>query len=233
MIGVLVIILLSIILILVLTYPLTANMMGHEVAKRSTFQILVIFLFVISIAFLLYLIIGEKYGLVAFQFLASAMVIFYFLSLPFRKEKAKILLLDIGKNEFWTSSLFAGLMYIGLTISNALAFFRYASTGFPQGSNFVTEISGLAFNGSLSVWWILLALSKTEFRENGIWLGTILIKWQRIKSYRWEPSKPNILTIRHKPSFPLFSGWMSLPIPLQYREDVSRILNERLPNENL
>jgi hypothetical protein len=233
MIEVLVILLLFLIFILGLTYPLTANMMGHEVAQRSTLQVLIIILFFTSISFLLYLIMGEKYGLIAFQFFASAMVIFCFLSLPFRKKKSGFLLLDIGKNEFWVLSLLLGLMYIGSTIPNALSFFRHVSTGFPQGSNLVTELSGIAFNGSLSAWWILLAFSKTEFRKNGIWLGTILIKWQIIKSYRWEPSKPNILTIRHKPSFPLFSGWMSFPIPPQYREDVSSILNEQVPNENL
>jgi hypothetical protein len=213
-------------------YLSAASMAGHEVAKRTTIQVLFLILFIASISSLLYLVVGEKYGLAVLQLLASVVVIFYLLSLPFRKEKSNILLLDIGKNKFWASSLFAGLIYIGLTILNALYFFGYVSTGFPQGSNLVTEVSGLAFYGSLSIWLILLAFSKTEFRKNGIWLGIRLIKWQRIKSYRWEPSKPNILTIRYT-SFPLFLGWMSLPIPTKYREDVSRILNERLPNENL
>jgi hypothetical protein len=223
----------SIPLILFLGIYLSAvSMAGHEVAKRTTFQVLFILSLFTFITFVLYLTIGEKYSFVTFQFLASVIVTFCSLSLSFWKKKSGALLLDIGKNEFWASLLLLGLMHIGLTISDALSFFRHLSVGFPQGSSLVTEVSGLAFYASLSIWWILLVFSKTEFRKNGIWFGIRLIKWQRIKSYRWEPSKPNILTIRYT-SFPLFLGWMSFPIPPQYREDVSRILNDRLPNENL
>jgi Domain of unknown function (DUF5673) len=175
----------------------------------------------------------KDYGFAILQVLISVILFIGLLSLPFRKKKSGILLLDIGRSEVWAASLLLGLGWLGTTVSNILSFFNHISTGFPQDTNLATEVSKLACYGSFSIFWILLALSKTEFRKNGIWLGIRLIKWQRIKSYKWESSKPNILTIRYKPNFPFFFGWMILPISPQYREDVSRILNERLPNETL
>lgn len=232
MIGVLVILLFFLILILGLTYPLTANMMGHEVAERQTLHtVFSMFLFAASIAFLYYLV--EKNALVFIQILFSISFIFNLLSLPSRKRKTGILLLDIGKDELWSISLMSGLTWLGLTVLNALSFFRYISTGFPQDTNFITEVSELLSYFSLGTLLVLKSLGKTEFRKNGIWFSIGLVKWKSMKFYKWEPSKPNILTIRYQPNFPFFLDWMSFPIPTQYREDVSRILDERLPNENL
>jgi hypothetical protein len=232
MIGVLVILFFFVILILGLAYPLTANMMGHEVAKRQTLHsVLAMFLFAAPIAFLYY--VSEKNALVITQSIFSIIFILDLLSLPFYKRKSGILLLDIGKDELWYVSLMTGLLWLGSTVLNALSFFRHVSTGFPQNTNFVTEVSELCFYCSSGLLLVLKSLGKTEFRKNGIWFSIGLVKWKRMKFYKWEPSKPNILTIRYQPSFPFFFGWMSFPIPLQYREDVSRILNDRLPNENL
>jgi hypothetical protein len=210
MIVVLVILLLFVILIFGLTYPLTANIMGHEVAERQTFHAtLVIFLFATPIASLYYFVGNNAF--VITQILFSIIFIFDLLNLPFYKRKSGTLLLDIGKDELWSVSLMSGLLWLGTTVLNASSFFRHVSTGFPQDTNFVTEASELFFYFSLGIFLVLKSLGKTEFRK----------------------SKPNILTIRYQPSFPFFLGWMSFPIPLQYREDVSRILNNRLPNENL
>jgi hypothetical protein len=232
MIVVLVIILLFVILILGLSYPFTANMMGHEVAERQTLHTaLVIFLFAVPIASLYYFVGNNAF--VITQILFSIIFIFDLLNLPFYKRKSGALLLDIGKDELWSVSLMSGLLWLGMTVLNASSFFRHVSTGFPQDTNFVTEASELSFYFSLGISLVLKSLGKTEFRKNGIWFSIGLIKWQRMKFYKWEASKPNIVTIRYQPSFPFFLGWMSFPIPLQYREDVSRILNDRLSNENL
>jgi hypothetical protein len=231
MIEALSILLFSLIFLLGLIYISTVNMVGHEVALRQTLEILTIFLFLPPIFLLSYSL--KDYGLATLQALVSVIIFISLLSSPFRKKQSGILLLDIGRSEVWAASLLLGLGWLGTTVSNTLSFFNHISTGFPQDTNLATEVSKLACYGSFSIFWILLALSKTEFRKNGIWLGIRLIKWQRIKSYKWESSKPNILTIRYKPSFPFFFGWMSLPIPPQSREDVSHILNERLPNESL
>jgi Domain of unknown function (DUF5673) len=142
-------------------------------------------------------------------------------------------LLDVGKYEQWTAMLMLGFLWLGLSIPKALSFFRHVSIGFPKDTDLLTEGADLFFYGSLSIILILQSLSKTEFRKNGIWFWLRFIKWERIKSYKWEPSKPSVLTIRYQPSFPLFPGWTSWPIPPQYREDVDRILAERLPDGNL
>lgn len=231
MVSVLGLIFLPLIIILGISYVSVADMMGREVAQRSTLDSLVIILFIFPIAFVFYLL--GNYGLVALQTLGSAIIIFLLLSWSFRKSKSGALLLDIGKNELWASSLMVGLLWLGLTISKTLSLFRHVSTEFSQNTNLVTELSDLFLYWSIAIFWILQALIKTEFRKNGIWILLRFITWQRIKSYKWESSHPNVLSIKYQPVFPFFSGWMSLTIPTQYREKVSHILNERLPDENL
>jgi hypothetical protein len=231
MIGLLTIIIFSLILILSIIYLSTINMMGHEVSKRQTLEILYIFsLFIPTYSLFYYFF--KNHGLAVLQFLFSSAIIIYLLSSLLQKRKSGILLLDIGKSELWSSQLTLGVMNLGLMILSASSYFYNISVTFSQIS-LVAKISELSFYGSIGVFLILQSLNKTEFRKSGIWVWLRFIKWERVKSYRWEPSKPNILTIRHKPSFPLFSGWMSFPVPTQYREDVSRILSERLPNEIL
>jgi hypothetical protein len=71
---------------------------------------------------------------------------------------------------------------------------------------------------------------EVELREKGIWTRFWLIRWEQIKSYTWESTKPNVLTIhyKHKPS--LFDmGYWSIAIPERHRNAVLDILAEHLP----
>jgi hypothetical protein len=216
--------------ILGMTYVLTAAQMGHEAAQRTTQLTLILFLLLIPFGFLISL--PGKYGLVGFQIFVTVTVIISLLSWSFRKQKAGILLLDIGKNEnLWVTQVMAGLAYAAFAGYNIWSFFRQVSWGNLQYASLVTKISDFAFWFSLGISLILQGFSKTEFRTNGICTYFSFISWKTIKSYNWEPSKPNILTIRHKPRFPLFLNWTSWPIPMRYKEAVSHILNERLQDK--
>jgi hypothetical protein len=218
--------------ILGISYISTADMMGHEVAQRTIRLTLILFLLLIPLGFLLYLL-GD-YGLVGFQIFVAVTVIISLLSWPFRKQKAGILLLDIGKNEdLWVAQVGLGLAYSAFVGHNAWSFFRQASTGNLQYASLVTKGVDFALWFSLGILWIFQGFSKTEFRTNGICTYFRFISWRRMKSYNWEPSKPNILTIRYKPRFPLFPTWMSWPIPIRYKEALNQILNERLQDKSL
>ncbi|WP_404787717.1 DUF5673 domain-containing protein [Altericista sp. CCNU0014] len=162
------------------------------------------------------------------------------LSWIFQKQEAGLLLLDIGRLEE------EGMSYVGLGLffaafagySTWLSFWK-TSRGFLQYASLGTEIYELTFLWSMAIIWISLGLSRIEFRDNGICILFRFISWQRIKSYNWEPSKPNILTILYKPNFllppifPLFPTWTSLIIPPRYREAVNCILDERLQDKRL
>jgi hypothetical protein len=218
------------------TYISTANMMGHEVAKRGIRYSLIWFSLFIPAYFLINLL-GE-YGLVGFQFFCATALIVLLLDWYFQKQKAGILLLDITENEDLRMSqvwlgLFGMVFVVGI---NAWSFFRQVSMGNPQYASLVIEkVANLAWLLSLNIVFISQGLSKIEFRSNGICMGTCFrfISWRRIRSCNWELSKPNILTTRYKPRFPLFPTWMSWPIPTRYQEAVNQILNERLQGKIL
>ncbi len=217
----------SLAFILGITYASTADMMGHEVAQRTTHLTLIIFLLLIPFGFLGYL--TGKYGLIGSQIFVTVTVIVWLLSWSVQKQKAGILLLDIGRNEdFWATQVLMGLAYAAFAVYNVWSFLRQVLRGDFQYVSLVTKFSDFAFWLTLAIFLILQGFSKTEFRTNGICTYFRFISWRRIKSYNWEPSKPNILTIRYKPRFPLFPKWMSWPIPIRYKEAVSHILDDRL-----
>lgn len=141
--GLLWLLLILLAFILGMIYVSTANMMGHEVAKRSTRYTLNLFLLLISVCFLLYLL-GD-HGFVGLQFFCTIAFITSLPSWYFRKQKAGILLLDIGKNEFWVTQVFLGLTYVVLVGFKAEPFFRQVLMGNLQYVSVVAKISDLAF----------------------------------------------------------------------------------------
>ncbi|WP_404784338.1 hypothetical protein [Altericista sp. CCNU0014] len=202
------ILLFSLAFILGITYISTVEMMGHEVAKRSIRDFLILFLLSIPIyflpCFLIYYLLGD-YGLYGLQFCGAIAFVALSLGWYVRKQKAGILLLDIGKNEdLWVTQVLLGLAGVIFVGFNAWSFFKQISMSNPQYASLVIKkVADLALLLSLYIVLISQGLSKTEFRSNGICMGTYFrfISWRRIKSYNWELSKPNILTIRYKPRF--------------------------------
>lgn len=230
--GLLSVLLFSFAFMLGIIYVSTAITMGYEVAQRTTELTLVLFLLLIPFGFLIYL--PGKYGLVGFQIFITITLIVRLLRWSAQKQKAGILLLDIGKNEdLWMTLVLMGLAYAVFVVYDAWSFFRQVSWGNFQYASLATKGVNLAFWLSLAISWILQGFSNTEFRSNGICYYFCFIPWRRIKSYNWELSKPNILTIRYKSRFPLFPTWMSWPIPIRYKEAVNQILNERLQDKIL
>ncbi len=78
------------------------------------------------------------------------------------------------------------------------------------------------------------SLSTVEFKENGIWIGGAVLKWKKLRSYKWEPTKPNVLTICHRSVVhSLFTwqllNWTSILIPEEHRNAVMEILSEHSP----
>jgi hypothetical protein len=214
-------------------YAIAEEMIGREAAQRNLRYVLPWLLFGFAIAFLISLF--GKYGWVSLYILYAVGIIIWLLNWFFQKQEAGVLLLDIGKNAQNKLLFWVGLLDVAVAGFMTWLFFEQVSRGLPQYSSLGTEASKLVFWWSFAIFFMLLGLSKLEFRENGTCFMFSFIAWQRVKSYNWEQSKPNTLTIRFKPRYPLFlfPGFMSMAIPAKHRDAVSHILNERLPDKNL
>lgn len=174
-----------------------------------------------------------KYGWIGFATLCTGGVSLWLLTWLFTRKEAGALLLNAEQSS--RPKLFGlGIlqMAVGLAVFIICLFFLQVSSGLSRYTS-LEELSRLGFQWSSGVYFVALVISNLEFRENGICHMYSLISWQRIKSYTWEQSKPNTLTIRFKPRFPLFPRSMSMAIPSQHRDSVSYILNERLQSKNL
>ncbi|MGK7926837.1 MAG: DUF5673 domain-containing protein, partial [Spirulina sp.] len=174
-----------------------------------------------------------KYGWVSFCIFYAVGVGILILSWVFQKQKAGILLLDIGKNAQNKFFLWIGLFEVVGASIMTWSFFEGVSQGFLQSASLSTEVAQLTLFWSFAVFFVALGLNKLELREKGICFMSSFIAWQRIESYSWEKLKPNTLTIRFQPRYPLFPGFMSMAIPARHKDAVSHILNERLPDKNL
>jgi hypothetical protein len=175
----------------------------------------------------------REYSLVIFQILYSVGVSVWLLPWFFRKKEFGNLLINIEQP---LVPIFFFWMAVFLTLITGVytfVVFGLVLEGLLQSTSLGIEISRLVFGWVLAIFFLAYALSRIEFRENGICFVFTLFKWQRINSYNWEQSKPNILTIRFKPRFPLSRGFMSMPIPAKHRDVVNQILDERLPGKNL
>lgn len=137
--------------------------------------------------------------------------------------------------------ILASFLVLGLLVG----IFLLASI-YLYGFSFDNSIALLSPLGSIAFEAILLALMvafgyefskntksmrsgvEVEFRERGIWTFGWQFRWEQIKSYKWEPTYPNILTIDYKPSL-LDAGCQSIAIPERYRNAAIDILGNYLP----
>jgi hypothetical protein len=208
------------------------RMIGHEAARRNLRYAVPWLLFGFALAFTIPLF--GRYGWVSFYILYAVGISIWLISWFFRKQEAGALLIDIGRTSQNKFVFWIGLFEVAVAVLQTWLFFMLVSNGIPKYTSLELEISRLVFWWSVASFFVAIGLNKLELRENGICFMYSLIKWQRINSYDWELVKPNVLTIRFKPRFPLSPGSMSIAIPEEHKKDVvSHILDEQLPGKSL
>jgi hypothetical protein len=173
-----------------------------------------------------------KYGWISFHLLYAVGISVWLIRWFPRKQNAGSLLQDIGRTSQNKFIFRVSLAAVAVSILQTWSFFTLIAKGIPEYVSLDLEMSKLIFWWSFASFLIATGLNRLEFRENGICFMYSLIQWQRINSYTWEPAKPNVLTIRFKPRFPLLPGFMSMAIPPNHRDEVSHILDERLPDKD-
>jgi hypothetical protein len=216
-----------------IVYVTTAYTLGHEAAKRALrFSFFLMLLLGLALA-LLYKLFGQEYGYACFAILSAVSINIRLISWLFRTQEAGVLLLDIGKTEEAVSFLVVALLQVVSISILTWQLFNHISSGFPESSSLLEEVSIVIFNLSIAIFFVSLGLNKLEFRENGICYLLNFIAWQKVQSYKWKHSKSNTLIILYNPQFPFSPGSMSVTIPAQHLEAVSHILNQQLPDKNL
>jgi hypothetical protein len=205
---------------------------GRETARRNLHHTIPwVLLSGFSLVFVISLL--GRYSWVIFCIIFVAAIGAELISWFLKKQKAGPLLADLGKTSQNKSDLWIGLFSVAVAVFQTWFFFTLVPHGTPESTSLKSEIFKLFWWWFSAVHFTARGLDKLEFRENGICFMGAFVRWQRINSYAWESDKPNVLTIRFKPRFPLLLGLLSITIPEQHKHVVSDILNERLPDKNL
>ncbi|NEQ67274.1 MAG: leucine-rich repeat domain-containing protein, partial [Symploca sp. SIO2D2] len=172
----------------------------------------------------------EKVLLFIFSSLLSFGLLYYVGCIPWslswfsRKREAGVLLAYIGRTRQHKTMLWTGLIYLAIFVYLFLKFALWHV-------NFWFGLLFIWFCFFQFIWFVVIGLSKLEFREKGICFMYSLIKWYRINSYVWDGSQLNILKIRLKPLFGLFPDFKRIVIPKKHRDMVNNILEDKLPEK--
>ncbi|MBD2681305.1 MULTISPECIES: DUF5673 domain-containing protein [Nostoc] len=216
---------------LAIRYQLTRRLVGKQDATREILYALIWILLVSAILFIPQL---TRYswlillGIYAVCFLGY---LIYISTWYWRKQQAGYYLLNVrtafkNKRLAWLIllSIIFAILYSALFIREA---FNSNSISNNLNNSYVAEI--------ILLWSSVIILisryfSEFELRENGICYMFSLVKWEDIKSYRWEKTKNNILIVSFQAHFPLVKTYWRVTIPLAQKYAVEQILAQYLNN---
>lgn len=156
-------------------------------------------------------------GAVAFAILWATVFAFFVSTFLIARARRGAILLDCGHHPTRALFVFNAVLY-------GLAFFVLGG-GFASGAFDKFGIASALFGITFSVYWVLMSLGRLQFVENGIWQYWSLLKWQKVASYEWEGDANPTLMLQTKTMFP-FLGRGALPVPLEHKEAVSRLLEQ-------
>ncbi len=208
-------------------YTISSRTLGPEIAQRNLRRIT----WLIPLSFLLAIGLHSlgKYGWISFNFLVAIFIGLWLLSWNWRKQKAGALLLNAGRLSISKLIFWFGVLEVLMASVKTWSSIYQISTELPNPTNTAEIMSQVVLYWSLAIYLLLTGLSKLELREHGICYMFLLVKWEKLASYRWNEVKPNIVTIGLKPpSFLLSRQSWNLPIPTGCRDAVDRILAEHL-----
>ena len=217
-------------LTLVGSYVLLTRTMGQEAASRNLRFSLpwVVTGFMIALIPFLVTLGGQTVWSVLYLIYVVSMGVWW-LTWPKRKRQAGALLLNAGRT--WHNKI---MFWIGIAEVGVAAVITWISwvslTAFADPSNTVVHTSlKVAFWWTLALLIISLGLNRLELRKNGLCFLYNVVPWQRMRSYTWETTHPNTLTIRVQPRVIFWPDTMSIKVPEKYRDDIDRILQTYIP----
>ncbi len=216
-------------------YVIIQRTVGREATHRGLKRAAPIMLICVILAVIISFIAGGyfTYLVIGFGLILAMLLCLWMITWKERKNKAGTLILNIG--QLPTSKVY---FRVGILNGVASGFITYVaiyqiSTALTISTLELQSITQAILSWSMAIYFILLGLSRLEFRENGICYMLSFLKWDNLAAYSWNKEKPNILTIRFKqPRFFLSSKFWSVEIPSQNRDAVERILELHLIKSN-
>lgn len=166
--------------------------------------------------------------LIAFFFLSLLAVIFWVFSWPFRKKKSGSLLLKVKQNHQKRWVFWLGIFNAATAVYITSIFLARLNSGFPRYTNLILEMMQVTSLWIIAILLLASELNPPELRENGICAALSFINWQRISSYQWLPSTPNMLMIRYQRRLAWLPGILMIEFPASYHDGVNEILSERV-----
>jgi hypothetical protein len=149
-----------------------------------------------------------------------------------RRRTAGRLLLAIDRADRSQLFLVGGLLWLGAANLLSLGYLLRISGGFPTHDNLPLEFGKIFCTW---VWGVGLTMqgSRLELREQGICGLLSFLAWPKVKSYQYNQSQPQTLTLRLNPEYLRLPNFRSIAIPAQQHEAINQILAERLPDRHL
>ncbi len=201
-------------------YLISAAILGRKAASRNIRYGLPWLLMGFALAFVFAILMRwQRPSGDLFSSVYVAGVLAWLLSWPVRKRGAGDLLLNAGRTLQNKLLFWIGVLEVGVA-----TYFTWPSLIVPVRSVEYISILQVIFWWVFAIFFLVLGSSQLELRENGLSFMYTFVAWQRMKSYAWEPSKPNTLTIRVKPYLPLMPGFISITVPKPHRDTIGQIV---------
>ena len=157
---------------------------------------------------------------VVFQFGIAGLLALLMVYLWSRRRQAGALLLDLGPPHNRKILLILNGLLAVIVVALVVVTFMEGELNMEDLGRFVFFAAILSNN-------MLLASNRTQIRERGLIMGGDLLRWEKIKGYRWEPSKPNVLTLQTTSRLHAFSK-PSIPVPPQHRDHVDALMAQHV-----
>ncbi len=140
----------------------------------------------------------------------------YFLTYIGQEPRAGRVLLDIGRSGSHAAGGIVACLALGLLIREIFE----ADLGLER----IYRIVALLSLGMLN---LFIGLSRLKITEQGIFWARRLIKWEEIKTYKWEKGRRCLLTLNLFRRLPLFDE-VNIPIPPSHKDAVDNLLRENV-----
>lgn len=213
--------------LMALSYILAERMFGREVVRRSLFYIIIYFLWGLALAFVIPKL--RKYSWENwFYILCPVVISAWLLSCFLCKKEAGTLLCHLGRISQGKPLFWMGLFQAGVAVIQTCLCFYSVLNGQISNTSLELSVYQVVSHWFFVCYFMTLGLSKVEFREKGICFMHSLLKWNKVSSYAWQQSNPNILIIRLKSDTLPSLKQRSIIIPAKYKDVVSNILDNKL-----
>lgn len=193
-------------------------MVGPQAAKRN-FRDMLPLLVVTYAAVFAFNFLESPYQEIVFPVVYAVFFALWLGSWPIRRRAAGDLLLSIKPPQ---NKLFAWIGWFEGAFAIILTWEFIARWSGPDRGS-LSELPILIMIWLVTGLFFVFAQSRFEFRENGFCYVFRYIEWARVTAYEWEPTKPETLTLRYQPRFPLLPKFLTLKMPAAQHEEIERI----------